>query len=235
MDKLNPNWFLEGSLDVEYKKYVLLAYLQKISQEFAQVKLYPSFSELIFHYRNLQTFKENKESISQRFPKQLNREEFRKLKLQMDATVNDSDELEEVESIVSFAIPQIHGQLKKGKEIYQSIEEELRIEPIGILPLYKKEGYVLLQMPPGKEVEAYEYRIAFFENTDSNYYGISFSLITNFRYGLANTYEQMKLSLIREHRKYPNPATFLLLPSRPFPTEESLIPVAKRKMLAYLK
>ncbi|MCI4667859.1 MAG: hypothetical protein MRZ79_06835 [Bacteroidia bacterium] len=235
MNSLNPNWFLEGNLDFEYKKYVLLAYLQKVSQEFAQVKLYPSFSDLIFHYRNLQSFKENKDSISQKFPKELNKEEFKRMKLKMEETVADSEEIEEVDSIVSYAIPQIHHQLKQGKEIYQYIEEHLKIEPVGILPLYKREGYVLLQIPPAKEVDAYEYKIAFFENTDANYYGISFSLIGNFRHSIANTYENMKRSLIKDYKKYPNPATFLLLPERIFPAEEALIPVAKRKMLALLK
>ena len=37
--KLSPEWFLEGTLDFEYKKYVLLAYLQHVSQEFAEMNL----------------------------------------------------------------------------------------------------------------------------------------------------------------------------------------------------
>jgi len=235
MKKLDANWFLEGHLDFEYKKYLLLAYLQEVSKEFAQVKLYPSLAELVFHYRNLQTYLEGKESLSKRFPRQLDEEEFRKLKLRMKQSIEDSEEMEEVDSIVHYAIPQIHQQLKQGKEIYEWVEDHLQIEPVGILPLYKQEGYLLLQVAPSKEVEVYEYQIAFFENTDSNYYGISFSRVTNFRYSIGNTYEAMKLRLIQEHKKYPNPATYLLLTKKPFPEEESLLPIAKRKMLAYLK
>jgi len=235
MKKLNADWFLEGQLDFEYKKYVLLAYLQEVSKEFAEYKLYPSLSDLIFHYRNLYTYQENKDSLRQQFPKSLNKEEFKQLRLKLDISTGDSSEMEEIDHIVTYAIPEIKRELLHGKEIYQWVDEGLRIEPVGILPLYKKEGYVLMQMNPSKEVDAFEYQIAFFENTDSNYYGISFSWLTNFRYSIANTYEAMKLSLIKDHKKYPNPATYLLLAPRPLPEQEALIPIAKRKMLAYLK
>ncbi|MEO0896832.1 MAG: hypothetical protein AAFY71_10565 [Bacteroidota bacterium] len=235
MKKLHADWFLEGQLDFEYKKYVLLAYLQEVSKEFAQYKLYPSLADLIFHYRNLHSYQENKDNLRQQFPNELNRDEFRQLRLKMEGKHEDSEELGEIDEIVTYAIPEITRELKKGKEIYQWVDSSLEIEPIGILPLYKKEGYLLLQVQPGKEVDAFEYQIAFFENTDSNYYGISFSWLTNFRYSIANTYESMKMSLIKEHKKYPNPATYLLMAARPFPDKEALIPIAKRKMLAYLK
>ena len=59
MDNLNAlskNWFSDGWIDYEYKKYELLSYLQKIDKLFNQTKLYPYFSDLINHYQNISKY-----------------------------------------------------------------------------------------------------------------------------------------------------------------------------------
>lgn len=235
MKNLSTDWFIEGLIDYEYKKYMLLAYLKYVSQEFAQERLYPSFSDLIFHYNNLTAFKENKQKLYERFPKTLSEEEFRKLKLVQNTEIEDDAHLQEVESIISYAMPVFRDHLREGKEIYELIDEHLNIEPVGILPLYKQEGYVFLRIQPRPDVKVYEYRIVFFENTDANYHGISLKYLDSFRLSIANTYETIKRKLIQARAHLPNPATYLMYAERPFPEESSLLPVAKRKMLAYLK
>ncbi len=235
MKQLSSDWFVEGTLDFEYKKYLLLAYLQHVGQEFAGVRLYPSLSDLIGHYRNLLTFQEEKRKFYERFPQRLSEEEFRKLKLKRTPEVEDPEDMQEIESIISYALPNIKQHLKDGKEIYEYIEEKLTLEPIGILPLYKQEGYLLLRIQPHKDIKVFQYHIVFFENTEANYHGISFRYLDTYTHSLVNTYEAIKLALVRRHATLPNPATYLLYAGEPFPEEESLLPVAKRKMLAHLK
>ncbi len=60
MATLNKNWITEKAIDFEYKKYILLAYLKQVSQNFEENKLYPSLAELIGHYKLLISIKENK-------------------------------------------------------------------------------------------------------------------------------------------------------------------------------
>lgn len=235
MKELSADWFMEGTLDFEYKKYVLLAYLQFVNQEFSAERLYPSFSDLIFHYNNLFTFREHKRKLSERFPTQASTEELKKLRLVYEPTIADDQHMAEINSIVDYSLPQIDQRLKRGKEIYEYIDDHLNIEPIGITPLYRKEGYVLLRMEPERDVKAFEYKIVFFENTDANYHGISFNYLHSFTYSLANTYESMKLQLVRNYTKLPNPATYLLHTVRPFPEQNAVLPIAKRRMLTYLK
>ena len=235
MKKLNPDWFLEGMPDFEYKKYLLLAYLQHVSKEFAEVKLYPSFSDLIFHYNNLFQFRESKRNFSEKFPTQTTQEEFKNLETQKEADLSEHPDLKEIEEIIDYSLPVIQSQLKEGKDIYDYIDENVTIEPIGITPLYKNEGYIMLRVNPRKDVKVFEYKIVFFENTEGNYHGISLSYLDSFKVSIANTYESMKLDLIRNHTKLPNPATYLVYTYHPFPEETSLIPVAKRKILSYLK
>ncbi|MFM6350079.1 MAG: hypothetical protein ACKPFK_33810, partial [Dolichospermum sp.] len=74
MDKLDSNWLTQGLIDFEYKKYVLLAYFKTVKESFTRVQLYPFLSDLVFHYRNLQTLKNNKSLLRESFPKKLSTE-----------------------------------------------------------------------------------------------------------------------------------------------------------------
>ena len=62
--KLNNNWYSDGWIDFELKKYKLLAYLQKADDFFKQSKLYPVLSELIQHYNHLNNYQKNQEHLS---------------------------------------------------------------------------------------------------------------------------------------------------------------------------
>jgi hypothetical protein len=235
MKKLSNDWFVEGTLDFEYKKYILLAYLQAVSKEFDQVKLYPSLQELIHHYKNLASFQETRQQIMKPFPSKLTEEELKKIQLVSQADLPAFESLKEVEAIVEYALPNIKHHIKEGKGIYDFIESHLLIEPIGISPLYKKEGYVFIRVNKQNEISAFEYKIVFFENIEANYQGLSLKFIDNFALSLVNTYENIKRKLIKTRSKFPNPATFLIFSKDYFPLEASLLPVAKRKFLAYMK
>jgi hypothetical protein len=235
MKKLSDDWFIEGSLDFEYKKYILLAYLQHVSQQFAEVKLYPAFSELIFHYRNLSLFRDNQQKLRSRFPSRLNEEELQKLRLTFELTIEEGEDLKEIDAIISYALPSIQTHIREGKGIYDEIDEKIQIEPIGITPLYKNEGYLFFRVENRKEVEVYHYRIVFFENVEANYHGISLKKVSTYSLGLAYTYEAIKRELVSTNRELPNPATFLIFSPFSLPREATLFPIAKRKFLSYLK
>lgn len=234
MNSLNPDWFVEGTLDFEYKKYILLAYLQHVDKEFASLRLYPPFTELIQHYQNMASYAKDKKELRKQFPKSLDKEAFKQFKLNFEPEIEDQDNIAEIDTIIDYALPVIKRSLKEGKSIYEYIDEQLSIEPVGILPLHKKEGYLLLKVDPNKEVRAYEYQIVFFENTEANYHGLSMRFITSFTHSISNTFEAIKHQLIKSYRKFPNPATYLLHSRQVFPVEPALLPVAKRKFLSYM-
>lgn len=235
MKPLSNDWFIEGLQDFEYKKYVLLAWLQEVSTEFAEVRLYPAFAELINQFNNLNRFKENKQQLYNRFPRRLSSAQEPGAPLQFEPIIEDEPGIQEIEAIVDYALPSIQTHIEDGREIYECFDQQLQIEPIGILPLYRREGYLLLRMEQRREVDAYEYRIVLFENVGVNYHGISLTPLQSFRYGLANSYESIKLQLLKLNPQQPNPATFLIYSPLPAPRESTLLPVAKRKFLAYLK
>jgi len=67
LKSLGLNWFIEGSIDFEYKKYILLDYLQEINRHFDKSKLYPNLTDLVFHYNNLRALNKTKPFCSRLF------------------------------------------------------------------------------------------------------------------------------------------------------------------------
>ena len=135
---LSETWFLDGYIDFELQKYKLLAYLQEVNKYFNANKLYPQLADVIFHYRNLSDFRENKRLLQNQFPKELSKVNMEKLELVYKEMLQDGDIMAELEDIVNYAMGKMKGTISSGTEIYELVEQQLYIEPVGILPLYKK-------------------------------------------------------------------------------------------------
>ena len=234
MEKLSPNWFAEGLIDSEYKQYILLAYLNNVKAEFEEVLLYPAFSDLIFHYSNLDSFRKNTESLADRFPKNLKGVDKEKFQLQYEPGIEEDPNMRELLDIVEFSIPKFRIYMDEGRELYHFIDDKIEIDPVGLLPLYKNEGYLLLQNTAGAEIRVFEYQISIFEDAKERYRGIHTEYVRSFSYSLLNTFEQIKLSLIRENTKLPNPATFAVQSKVHFSENRTLLPVVKRKFIQKL-
>lgn len=231
MEKLDKDWITNGLIDFEYKKYVLLAYLQHVRSNFDNARLYPFLSDLIEHYKDVQSFNNRKTLLKSGFPKEITKIDLEKLKLSYEAMTPDSELMEALGEIVEYAIPEMKNTLGLGKELYDTVESDLRIEPVGIVPLYRDEGYVMLEMAPGKKTDIYQYKISKFMLSGEGFRSIYLKLIRSMRRGLGETFEGIKLGLIKTYQSLPNPATFLLQAHKPYPVKETIVPIAKRLVL----
>ena len=234
MEKLSKDWLTQGLIDAEYKKYVLLAYLKTVKQSFSRVELYPFLADLIFHYRNLLAVKENKALIRESFPKEISLEEFKKLELSYRQMIDDDAVMSELESIIEFSIPHIKDSLQEGSVIYEYVESNCEISPIGVTPLYAKEGYLFVSQPPEKETNVYRYQMSIFEDSQEQLRSLNTQFIESVPKTTWNTYERIKLDLVKRYRDLPNPAAFLILAKMKFPFSETLMPVAKRLFVKHI-
>ena len=64
--------------------------------------------------------------------------------------------------------------------------------------------------------------------------GLQTQFLCTTRYNLTNTYEQMKMTLVKQYADLPNPAAFLVLSKMKFPYLQTLVPVAKRLLVKHL-
>lgn len=231
MKTLPKNWITEGLIDFEYKKYQLLAYLQANEKEFQAVKIYPALGDLIDHHRTLSEIQSGKTELSNLFPKALTGIDFQKAQLQYEKKINDGKVMEEIAQITEFALPKLKDQIEEGKAIYDFVEEQVEFEPVGILPIYTREGYILLTQERQNEVHAFRYKSNFLQLAGEKFRSITLWLVGIFQKSLVNTLEKMKLELIREIKELPNPATWRFHSQNCLPIEETLLPVGKRLLL----
>jgi hypothetical protein len=234
MKQLNPDWLTQGLIDFEYKKYVLLAYLQEVSRDFDEKKLYPVLSDLLLHYNNLVTIKKNKTYVSQLFPRKMTKMDLENFRIEFEKLITDEEYMAEVEAIIDFAVPCIHRSLENGKEIYQSVEENLMIFPVGIVSLNPEAGYMMLAKSTSKDTRVYRYEITIFENRSEKFRGIKTQFVGSYTRSITNTFEAIKFQLIREFKNSNNHGAFVIESKMDYPLNETLLPVAKRSLVRYI-
>lgn len=234
MKRLSTNWLTEGWMDFEYKKYLLLAYLQKVEKRFSDKKLFPDLSDLIEHYRFLKNVQKSKESFSEKMPVHLKKVDWKNWQLTYEKMTEDEDWMKELEAILEFALPNLHHKLELGKELYDYVEDKLTIVPVGVIPLNVDFGYLLLMTTKGRTIRVYDYEITLFEHATEKYRSIRTNYVTSYYTSLVNTFENIKLELVRQKKEKVNPAVYALECTVSLPYPETLLPVAKRSLVRYL-
>lgn len=230
MVTLKKDWITDGLIDFEYKKYVLLAYLKQVEAHFDSTRLYPSLSDLIDHYKDALHLKTSNEEVVNAIPKTIDRFDLNKLRI-IYKKLEDEDLLSEIQLLINYALPAMERAIKKGKEIYEETEAQMSIEPIGIIPLYRDEGYVLMEHHSSRFTRVYQYHIKKFILLNEQMRGIYFKWVEGIKRGIGDSFERIKLRLIREQKDLPNPATFLIQTHQTLPLEETFIPLGKRMVL----
>ncbi|MCU0431201.1 MAG: hypothetical protein MUF42_14655 [Cytophagaceae bacterium] len=234
MKDLGRNWLTEGLIDFEYKKYILLAYLQGVRNEFQERKLYPVFAELLTHYRHLVELKQNKSLLRERFPKELSGGDFEKLEMFYKELVDDDKVMSELEEIMEYSIPKLEEQLNEGKDIYEEVENGMSITPVGLYSLNASTGFMMLYVDGKKETKVYEYEITIFENAEEKFRGVHTQYLESIPRNQFTTYESIKVELSRKYPRFSNPATYLIDSKVAYPLEEALLPIAKRMLVRFL-
>lgn len=231
MDKLKDNWLTDGLIDFEYKKYQLLAYFKNVKESFNRLELYPFLADMVFHYRNLILLKENKMLIRESFPKELSPESMKNMVLNYRRIIDDDLVMQEIESIMEYALPQFKDSLEEGSFIYEYVESKCEISPIGLTSLYVDEGYLFVTQPPEKETNVYRYQATIFNQSTEPLRAIHTQFLLTAERSLSNTYENMKLNLIKQFVELPNPSVYLVSSKLKFPYVQTLMPVAKRLLV----
>ena len=234
MKSLSETWFAEGRIDFELKKYTLLAYLQEISKYFTENKLYPQLADIIFHYNNIVAFRENKKYLQDHFPKKLTGIQLEKLQLLYEQMIEDDELMQELEYIIHFSAGKLKSTIQNGTGIYEFVEENIDISPVGIIPLDTQEGYFFLSCGNARNTRVYHYRLSIFEKHDEKYRSIKTSYLDMWQRSIAHTYEHIKSELIRHRQDLPNPAVYSIETELSYPVDETLLPIAKRRLVKFI-
>jgi hypothetical protein len=235
MNSLTENWLTENHIDFEYKKYVVLAYLQDVQQSYKQNELYPCLAEVIEHYRNLKQLKENSERIKKGLLKELKGIDSQKMELLYTKMETGNDELiQELEQIIDFSIPLFFDKIMDGKKIYDFVEKHLSLNSVGITPLRTTEGYIFINEDKKKEVHVYQYRLSNLESAQEHLRQLITRYINTYTHTITGTFEKIKTDLISTRKELPNPAVYAINSPISVPFSPTLLPIVKRFFVSKL-
>ena len=231
MKKLQPDWFTQNWLDAEYQKYVLMAYLQAVQQNFTADKLCPDLPDLRNHYADGVNFSRGKGTLNAAFPKRVSGIAGPPPRIEYKSEVTDPAYMTEMDAIMEFALPRFQAMLTEGQQRWADIAGSLTLSPVGLMPLRPEEGYLLLCATNQPEAQVYQFTLTFFSDQEPGGRMVQLRYVEAVRTSLVNTSENIKLDLIRRYRQLPNPATYRLETTRTYPVQETLLPIA-RQLLA---
>jgi len=230
--RLNLNLFTKVSDDIEKRQYIVLAELKKISTEFQYYKVYPYLSMLIDIRRTLQNIIDRLADLRGEFPKRISKIDWVNRTIEHEVVFVDGTDLKAVEDLIHWALPKMDKVIHEGIAIHDYVEKELSVEYVGILPNYKDEGYFFVPDNRELKINLFRFEVSIFQSAEDQYRSLKTHFLKALRQeGAHFSPGSIKLDLIREQKELPNPATYAFDTSLEFPFNQTILPVAKRKLM----
>lgn len=235
MENLSVDLFIKTQSDFEKRQYEILAGLQKISGHFQHNCIYPYLNELIELYRTLGDINNRLKDLREKFPKRIKKIDFVNKKIEQEVIFVAGSDLNKVEELIEWALPHIKTKIDEGKTIYEFVNESIELEEVGIIPNYIDEGYFFVPNNASSDLLLFQYEISIFRSPDDKYRSLKTQLLKTLKLGVAHlSPNALKLNLINEYKKLPNPATYSFQTELQFPFNETIFPVAKRQLMRQL-
>lgn len=230
--RLNLNLFTKVRDDVEKRQYIILAELKKISTEFQYYKIYPHLSRLVDIRNTLQDVIDRLADLRNKFPKRISKIDWVNRTIEHEVVFVDGTDLKAVEELITWALPKIDKVIHEGIAIHDYVEKELSVEHVGILPNYKEEGYFFVPDNQELKINLFRFEVSIFQSAEDQYRSLKTKFLKALKQGRAHlSPSSIKLDLIREQKELPNPATYAFDTNLEFPFNQTILPVAKRKLM----
>jgi len=235
MERLTLESFISGTHDAETRQYYVLHALQGYYEEFSHNRLYPSLSDLITLCCALESLLQSKGDIESHLPQQLKEVDLVNRKLVYEPSAQRDADLERAAELILWALPLIKKAIDEGVDIYNFIGEHIAIEEVGIVPMYREEGYCFVPEPRALLIHLLRYEASLFTSAQERFRTLKTRVLESFEQSyIKRPVESIKLELTRKYHDLPNPATYACDTDLDFPYAETILPIAKRKLMQQL-
>lgn len=233
MQRLTLESFLTAHPDVETSQFKILASLKTYYDEFHHTRLYPALAELIDLIKTLEGILQEQAGLEQHLPQELRAIDWINKKLVFEPMQVQPPDVERVLELIRWALPHLYAAIEEGRRVYDFVDENLRLEEVGLMPMYRDEGYAFIPENRASLLHLLKYEVSLFTAENRRFRTIKTRLLKSLKQQLIQfSPEFLKLQLLEEHRDLPNPATFQFATDFDFPYAETVLPVAKRKLMA---
>ncbi|MES2766227.1 MAG: hypothetical protein V4642_10180 [Bacteroidota bacterium] len=233
MERLTLNTFTASGVDFETGQYNVLGGLKFYNNEFSHNRLYPALAELIDLASNLEHLVSGQANFEKRLHGKIKEIDITNKKIVFESAALNTPELESAFRLIEWSLPHIHATIREGAGVYEFVDENLRVEEVGILPMYRNEGYVFVPDNKNLMLHIMRYEMSLYSAGRDQYRTLKTHTAQSVPQGIiVKTPEALKQELMAEFAEMPNPATFVCETDLDFPFKETIWPVAKRKLLA---
>lgn len=225
--------FYSADRDLELNQYHILAGIKEFKNEFNKKKLYPSFTNLLNITSQLQDIIEQKNDLEYKFSKKIKSFDFKNNKIIFESVENEQPEINCLFDLIEWTLPQLKSIIEEALVICEYVENNLKIEQVGILPIYKSEGYFIIPNNEDSLLQVHKFECSLFSSDEEKYRALRTKLLKTYDQSfLRLPLDNIKLELIKEYQELPNPATFKCETDLDFPFIETVFPIAKRKLMS---
>lgn len=218
--KLGKNWFYRPRIDAELKQYETLAFERYLNNCLNTKVYFEPYNELQIQLNDVTDFLTEHQQSHYNWSRN-----FTGIDLQNSTfhySIHRDSSVEEVELIAKFMLSKVKPFQKKFEDLKHEVENALTIQPVGIYPSYTSEGWLLVEQKRTFDVYYYK-KATVIEVPATTHFFKNFS-------GHHLDPVQVKLSLIKECKDLPNPATWLVQLKYDFPIQETVLPIVTEKL-----
>jgi hypothetical protein len=233
MPKLTLDLLVRPYDDLEQRQYEIKAAIAAMVAPFRRNQLYPTLRELIELYRTLDHLAQQHEQLH---PTDM-------LRALPPAALSTPEEIqsptpntvEDMFELIRWTLPLLRDAIEEGTALFDFVEENITLTNVGLLPMYTSEGYVLIPEHRSCTMHVLRYTTTQLIEQGDRYRSLRTNevLCLQFR-GVWSASEAIKQHLVAQYPDLPNPATFTCETELDFPYAETILPVAKRKLMQLL-
>ena len=217
---------LTTAVDEELQEYRLLAYLQKVDAHYREYRLYPWLDELKLRIGQLQQVQDGAVEVDIHMPREIIGLDLTRRVLLRKPTM-DQRSWNLVRRSLERTLPPLRAAMERGRELRDELHARIRSEPVGVVPLGAREGWLMLRQHDQALVYSYSLPIVQEVLPPDIHRHVRTHYFASWTVGLSCTYEHIKAELVRSG-PLPNPATFVFEADISLPRIETFLPLAKR-------
>ncbi len=232
MKTLNLNTFISKETDIELNQYKILSGLKDYRTEFNHNRLYPALSDLVYLSSVLEEIFDKRDNIISPPAKEI-KNPGKNIFVEL---IDQTTEAKEYSyDLIDWTLPIIKGIIDEAYIIYNFVEDNMEIGEVGIMPVYKNEGYLFVPDNTKSILQIHNFESSNNSSDSQPFHSLKTKFVqTTKMLNFAGYEDFIKMDLIKKFNEKTNIAAYIIKTDLDFPFDETIFPIAKRKLLDYL-
>lgn len=233
MKKVSADSFINDAIhDSEQCQYYTLEYLKQCREEFSHNRLYPALADLIELAKGLGNFLERAQSFHAQMPQKIKSIDLESKEIIFESQFTEHPDLVRIEELVRWLLPLLKQVIDEGVHIYDFVDDNISVAGVGILPIYKDEGYCIVPEHRLSMIHFLYYQLSLYTAGSEKYRTLKTTIVDSLPQPIIQYSPiTLKQQFMETHQEMPNPATYVCETDLDFPLQETILPILKRKLM----